>query len=1008
MTFHMKKIFSLVLAFVLMTTSFVSFAADDEDYSDADIWGDSAQDATDTDAKPAADGQTAEEPIAEKIEKPDFSPKYSGVDRVNVYNPDDTEMLFKVLKKLGIMDSYEDFGAFVTRGEFAGFIARIMQNGKSSDTSVWRYEFKDVDETVTNRADIIYLTNHGIVQGDGEGYFYPDNNIKTSEALVMLLNAMGYYEIAQMQDDGTMGYQVLASKLKLSDEIDTNDTKELTLKSAVKLIYHALHEHVADIDSMEGSSLIFKTSDETFMYRYMEIMTIEGVVTANEHTSLSSQGGAVAANRIEIGDTTLSFSDSDIVPSDYLGLYSRVYFRENSGNYQAVFAECLEKRNKILKLKAEDILEYDKETKTISYAKNDRVKKEAIPIDASIIFNGVAMVGNIDNRCFTPNVGQVVFIDNTGDGRYDCIMIDSYATYLVKNTLLNNTDILYDGLSVQPMISFGANDARVIKDNAEVSLTDISASDVALVASSKVTYQTAGDITYPRIDTASDFYTILISDHQLKGTLESITSDKEVVIDGVAYPYSDAFLASAKKGGSSKTTDSMIMNVAVTAGLDLDGNIVWLERATDSALKYGYMVRMGVGKGLRHDLIRLFTQDNQMLNFTFADKVKVYAHWESGNIDEDTYYAKTVSGDAINTIEALYSDGETKQQLLQYKLDEDNNVSAIYIAATDTRSYTTDVPLLYDGILYKSCTVEDTYFFNYPDVGGVVSPMFEYNKLSTYGFAVPDNSNITDEKYFTAHKNTITLFTNGSPIEKMDLYNVDNGRIGAFVYKQPVTIADGDQSVIFNTESNSKNIIIENVRLVLDDNDEIKAEITAYWQNKVVSFECTSGSLVSLANENVADLNMVSVSDLKRGDIILIHQNGLEQIDGFKVLHRVDKAIDDASGGSITGFERTWDGTLYTVVQPVYPNLFARGEVVKTIDGIPYVDVGRSDGILRRMLVYGSVNQLVIYDVKNDEMTLAQNANKISDFSKLQEGDYIFWYQKERAIVTAVAIRNYK
>lgn len=676
--------------------------------------------------------------------------------------------------------------------------------------------------------------------------------------------------------------------------------------------------------------------------------------------------------------------------------------------YKAFFAECIENRNKILKLSAEDILDYDKETRMLSYAKNDRVKKEAIPIDASVIFNGVTLVGNTDSRCFTPSVGQVVFIDNTGDGRYDCIMIDLYETYLVKNSFSSNTDILYDELSVQPMISFGTNDARVIKDNEEVSLKDISGSDIALVASSKVKYQTVGDITYSKVDTSADFYTILLSEHQVKGTLESITSDKEAVIDGVKYPYSDAFLISAQNGGSSKTTDSMIMNVEVTAGLDLDGNIVWLERSTDSTVKYGYMVKMGVGKGLKHDWIRLFTQDNKMMNFSFADKVKVYAKWGDGSIDESTYYAKTVSGDAVTGVSMLYSDDECIQQLLRYKLDEDNNVSAIYIAASDTRSYTEDVPLLYDGIFYKSCSLEDTYFFNYPDVGGVISPLFEYNKLNTYGFSVPDNSNIIDEKYFTAHKNTITLFVNGGEIENIDLYNVDNGRIGAFVYKQPVNIADGDQSVLFNTDSIFSNIIIENVRLVLDDDDEIKTEITAYHQNKLLKFECTSGSLISLSNDYSPELSNVNISDLKRGDIILIHQNSLNQIDGFKVLHRVDKAIDDAADSSISGFERVWDGSLYTTVQPVFPNLFARGEVVKTIDGIPYVDTGRSDGLLRRMLIYGSVNQLIIYDVQADEMTLAQGANKTADLSQLQEGDYLFWYQKERAVLSAVAIRNYK
>lgn len=1008
---HIKKLFSLLLATVLIATSFVSFAEDEEDYTDPEIWGDSAiVDSAVATGSAESDQviQNDETVSEEKVEKQSFSPSYSGIDRVNIYNPDDTQMLFNILKTLGIMESYESLDTILTRGEFAGFVARIMQGGKSEKNFSYRYEFKDVDETVANQSDIIYLANYGIVQGDGQGNFYPDNNIKSTEALVMLLNSMGYYEIAKMYGEGLTGYLLLANKLELSDEIDVNTNDELTVESAIKLIYHALHERVADINSLKEDSFTFKTSDETLMYRYMDIMTVEGVVTANEYTSLNSPSGSVAKNRLKIGGTSVSFSESDIVPADYLGLYTRVYFKENEGNYQAFFAECIENRQEILKLNAEDIIEYNEQTKTLSYVENNRIKTEVIPINASIIFNKVAVTGSIDARCFTPDAGQVVFIDNNGDSNYDCIMIDSYTTYLVKNSLSSETDILYDELSVQPMIPFNSNEIRVMKNNSEATVKDILSGNVAMVASNKVKYETIGSITYPKVDSSSEFYTVLVCDYQIKGNLESITENNEVVIDGVEYAYSNGFLVSAEKGGSNKTMESMVMNVAVTAGLDLDGNIVWIDRGTDSSLKYGYLVKMGSGTGFQSDWIKIFTQDNKMLTLNFADSVKVFAQWESGSIDNFTYYSKNITGDAVTDVNLLYSGGVSIQQLLQYKLDADGKVSAIYIAASDSRSYTEDIPILYDNIFYKSCTITDTYFFNYPDVGGVISPLFEYNKLSTIGFAVPDNPNITDEKYFTAHKNEITLFGNGSEIENIDLYNVDNGRIGAFVYKQPVTIADGDASVVFNSNSTYSNIIIESTRLVLDDEGEVKTEIMAYHQNKLVKFECTSGSLVSLENSNVPDLNEVKVSELKRGDIILIHQNTLNQIDGFKVLHRVDKVMKDAGNYPIPGYEQIWDGSLYGTVQPVYPKLFSRGEVVKTIDGIPYVDTGRSDGLLRRILLYGWVNQLIIYDVKNDEIVLTQDNNKRADFSQLQEGDYIFWYQSERSILSAVAIRNYK
>ncbi len=990
---RIKKIFSLFMTVVLLSSLSLGVMAE----------------GASTQTEVTVDSQDVQNPSAEESVRQVFTPSYSGVDRVNIYDSKDTEMLFSVLKTLGIMDSYESLDTVLTRGEFASIIARIMQNGKTENVSAWRYEFKDVDETVKNRSDIIYLGNYGIIQGDGQGNFYPDNNVKNTEAVIMLLNMMGYYEIAQLYGGGLSGYRKLANKLALSKEISMSSDKELTVGDAIRLVYHALHERVVDSSTFTNNTVTFETSDETLMYRYMDIMTVEGIVTANEYTSLYSSGGAAAEDSIRIGETEVSFSESDIVASDYLGLYSRIYFKENSGFYQAVFAEVLKNRQDILKINAKDIKSYNSSTKTVTYTEDDRTKTQVIPIDISIIFNGVAVSGGIDAHSFTPDAGQLVFIDNNHDGRYDCIMIDSYTTYLVKNDLKNEDDILYDELSVQPMIQLGDTEIRVMKNNAEASVTDVKSGNVAMVASNKVKFEKIGDVTYTKIDTTSNVYSILVSDYQVKGVLDSFDGDNVLTIDGLEYEYSNGFIISSKKGSSNKTTDSKVMNVTVTAGLDLDGNIAWMERASDSDLKYGYLVEIFPGqRSSIPDEITLYTQDDEMKTFYFADKVKVFSHWDGGDINVSSYYSKRIKGSEITDISMLYSNGESVQQLLQYKLNSDGKVSAIYIAANDRRSYTSDIPMLYDNVLYKSISLTDTTFFNYPDVGGVISPMFEYNKVSTIGFVVPDDPDVTDPKYFSVHRKEITLFFNGSAIENIDLYNVDNGRIGAFVYKQPVSAGDGDASVLFDANSTFSNIIVEKVRKVLNDEDEYVTEITAYKENKLQKFSFTSGELVSHTNENDADLNEVKVSELKRGDIILIHQNSLGEVDGFKVAHRVDKAIKDAGNSAIPAYEQIWDGSIYDLEAPVYPSLFARGEVVKNIDGIPYVNTGRSDNFLRRMLIYGWVNQIIIYDVENDEMIVTQDANKRGDFSHLQEGDYIFWYQNERSVSSAVALRNYK
>lgn len=241
----------------------------------------------------------------------------------------------------------------------------------------------------------------------------------------------------------------------------------------------------------------------------------------------------------------------------------------------------------------------------------------------------------------------------------------------------------------------------------------------------------------------------------------------------------------------------------------------------------------------------------------------------------------------------------------------------------------------------------------------------------------------------------------------MDMYNVDNGVIGAFVYKRDVKESSSNLSTEFNADSTYLNIIVDEVEQTWDDDaDDVRISITAYNRNKLKMFTFAGADMLSLENKNVPEYSLVPASELKRGDIILAHENSVGEIDGFKIAHRIQYELKNAEDGTPAGNERNWDGTEF-INRSMYVRSFMRGKVVKSIDKIPYVDTNNVNNILRRIILYGSVNQCVIYDISQDTLTLTQNSSKIANFDEIQDGDYLFWYQSERATLSAVAVRNY-
>lgn len=954
-------------------------------------------------------------------------PKLSGVDFVHIYD-DSFSAISDYLRKFGIFkDTDTDEALVLTRGEFAILAARIL-NAKTGETqSAYRYEFKDVEETAEYYDAVNMLCNYGIVQGDGNGNFYPENEIKGAEAIIILMNMMGYYEIAHLRGEGDNGYRSLSIDMKFMKEVPFSYDTVVTLGQAARLIYHALHEKVADSYSYTNGSVTFAQSDETLMHRYMDILTIEGIVTANEFTSLSGVGGKTSENSIKINNTVLRFADDSLVPYEYLGLYARVYYTEDSGNNTAVFVEALSQHYELLKINAKNIASFDSSTMTLHYTENNKAKSEKIPISISIIFNSVAVGASLDNRYFTPDAGQIVFIDNDNDKNYDVLVIDSYSTYVAKGKLASEDATLYDDLSVQPGLCIADKNVKVYRDNVKADYTAIAAGDIVFAATEKVTYETTTApspiVTYQKLDTASENIRLLASSYVLGGNLEALSEDY-LYIDAVEYEYAKSFYAAATVGNTNKAVVSNKIGVSVTGALDLNGDIVWMRRGTDENIKYGYLVKAAAGSsGFKPSCAKIYTQDDEMITVEFADKVKVHKLWEAGAPSSTNYYAKTQSGKSIT---ADVSELATRQ-IIKYRLNSDGELAEIFFAADDTaRDYLNEVPILQEGIMYYSALVNHTtgisgtllYYFSFGN-DGVIEPLFVYRKNTSVAFVVPsdesDAETFDDEKYYSAYSATSagSPFTHAKPLTNVKLYDVDAAVVGAVVQEKKRVKATDNLGVDFDYDSNFVDVVVDKVRQVLDaESGDYVTELTGYNKGKLKQYKFNSADLLSRENAVNASLSKVSANNLKRGDVVMLHQDSLGAVDGFRVAHRPQYMLSNVTTlNPAVPYEYKFDGSARPANEKYHPfpttSMFAAGKVVRMVNGAPFVDTGQ--GALRRMMMYGtSTVQVLIYDMYNDTITPALNSSKNPTFTLFEEGDYIYWYQYERYPMTVIAVRNYE
>ncbi len=644
-----------------------------------------------------------------------------------------------VLQSAGVLEQAEvsaaELSSVLTRAEFADFLAKLV-NAHAGDSGV---VFIDVATDNLYAKSINGLAKAGVVSVPQDLKFNPDAAITYDEALTMVIRAAGYGVMAQTNGGYPTGYTYTASKLGIRNTVADNDS--ITLGEGLKLIYDGatVGTYSADKITADGN-YTFNVSDDTLLSIYHGIYLQSGKVYAlngscidNEHTADDS----------EMNIDGLIYNVDENMNLDYcLGNNVEFLFKKDAAKDSAnlIYLEK-ESGDRELEISSKNIGAFNSESFTLEYSKSDDSSKKAsvsLPRSVNVVYNGrsndssIAQLVNSLNDGY--NHGTVVLKDTDENSGYDLMIIKCYTT-IAAGGFSNNT--IYDKLN--------ANKSICLDDYEYVSVHTADGQAAKVHTVFPYIAEVAPSADNEKLD-------IIICSEKVSGKLNAINATNlSIAVEGKEYNVNEKYYA--------ENANRLYLGTEYTIYLDSTGDVAYFTEGANNEYKIGYLLKTVAEPEAFGSVIKFRIYDHT------SDKFDTYTAADKISIDEIKYDSEK---DSIKVLKAFPdltgkitdNGGKVIPQIIRYKADENNVVSAIDTAALSSKE-AEDSTLRRIKTIMWSDKVEYTGWQNRFDMSLV------YNSSGTKLMSVPsldEDGNITVngekisdvEKYFS---NTISDVT---------------------------------------------------------------------------------------------------------------------------------------------------------------------------------------------------------------------------------------------------------
>ncbi len=310
--------------------------------------------------------------------------------------------------------------AEITRGGLAQQASRLAALPEYTGTDKF---FTDVPETHKNYKEIYAMASAGILSGDGNGQFRPDDPVTANEICKVLSVILGYDVVGHYES-----YTAVANRIGLLDGVEI--TGNVTVGQMLKMILNAL-----DLPMMEqvtfGDKDEYKVQDGyTALECYHGLVKQRGIVEGAYGTRLSDSDSSIGQNQLLIGGRVYVYENTDGLLGREIVYYSQRDKMTGGTKQKIEFLYVDEERNNYLELDGKVIDGLDENY--FVYFEGSKEKKVQVSTTMDVLLNGVAYP-EYKPEDLKPDCGTVTLIDNNDDSIYDVILIDEYTFMMVES-----------------------------------------------------------------------------------------------------------------------------------------------------------------------------------------------------------------------------------------------------------------------------------------------------------------------------------------------------------------------------------------------------------------------------------------------------------------------------------------------------------------------------------------------------------------------------------------------
>lgn len=607
----------------------------------------------------------------------------------------------RLLNSLGIETIYTDYSSGASRGEMLSLIMQLLNiKDYNTDSS----PFKDISKSEPLCAYASAALSLGIISYGNS--FMPNNTVSITEAAKMGVVALGYANEAILSGGYPTGYMITAQKLNLFENIDTTQKISMSVGDMYIFLKNMAETDIRVQTSFGDNSKYTTTNGVNILTYYHDLYEVEGIIEANEYTSLYDPDIKSSKNCITINSMQYKYSGNGV-----LGENIKAYVLKTGGIDTIIYDYSVD--IKIVKINGKNVENIDGSKIQI---KNDNGDKYSISVaeHPAIIYNGHASaeIAKLDYENIKES--EITFISNDGGSKYNVISIMQSEPFIVsgKNILLSK---LYDENGAGTLTMDDTDKTyNIIINGVKSELSEIKENTVADVY----------------ISENSTLITINISSETISGEITAYSSEGNFIyIDDVEYEYTEYFKKYYKSNAS--------VGKNITAYLSLSDSIV---AATDTlgtnSFKYGYFLQSGKGSGLDSSVfLRIFTSEGKYVIFTLADKVTI----------------DNISGVSPNEVVSKYL---TDEQLIRYDVNSEKKINKIdtEYSFNDRKSGSISATT---GLTDKSVSDNDNLKrYSFPGEDGTSNVYFKYNAMhphfslssSSLIFVINKELDISDEK----------------------------------------------------------------------------------------------------------------------------------------------------------------------------------------------------------------------------------------------------------------------